>query len=78
MLHHPYLYEELATEHRNNLLEEADSYRVARTVKKEQRVKTSLLKPMVSCLRTLLIGPARRLADQSSPYTDKPTISGYR
>ena len=78
MLHHPYLLEEPANDHCRNLLEEADSYRIAPTVKKEQRVKVSLLKPMVSCLRTLLIDPALRLASQGSPFTDMTTIGGYR
>ena len=48
MLHHPYVLEKLVHERRNDLLREADAYRIARQAMEERRVQASLLKDMMA------------------------------
>jgi hypothetical protein len=78
LMHHPYVLERLEHDRRNDLLREADSYRLLRQAARGRTVQANLLRRIVSAINGLLIRPEGQLAKKDSRFMDKAITGEYR
>lgn len=68
---HPWIAEQMVSEHLNTILKEAEISRIFRQAKREHSVQDSPLKRMRTGLEGLLHASLGQLADQVSRFTDE-------
>jgi len=76
MMHHPYVFEKLAHERRNDFLREANAHRLVRQMKRRRPVQTSLLERIAGALDGLFNDPDGRVTEQGSFFTKKVITDG--